>query len=199
MSGSWASRCSSRLASRSVVCRSDCCGRGRFGRGLLACSALQVALDLELAQIADERTRFTGEALGLALKRADAIGDRAACGLGRRLGRCVTGAAQRSRHAATPTATAARRGREDVARNARIIRRGTRGRAGCRRAADWRGGERLDGHPGAPGRRAADVRPRRRCACERAVAEWRGSRRRRTASRRSWSGFRGVSTDRRTT
>ena len=41
---------------------------------------LQVALDLERAQVADERARFSGKPLGLALKRGNAVVDAARLG-----------------------------------------------------------------------------------------------------------------------
>jgi hypothetical protein len=44
----------------------------------------QIALDLELAQIADERALLIGQPIGFALKGPDAIGDALALRVGRR-------------------------------------------------------------------------------------------------------------------
>ena len=100
MSGSWASRCSSRLASRSVVCRNSCSASAVCGGCLLGLLVLEIALDLELAKIADERAGFACQTLGLPLKRADAIGDAPRCVLGRLRGllRARDGGSQRNRH-----------------------------------------------------------------------------------------------------
>ena len=51
------------------------CAAAAVGRRLFGLLGLEVALDLELAKIADERARFAGQSLGFALQGADAIGD----------------------------------------------------------------------------------------------------------------------------
>ena len=143
-------------------------GLRRRGGRLLGLLVLQIALDLELAEIADERTGFAGQTLGLPLKRADSVGDPPCLRLGRLRGllRPRDGDSQCNRHDSDRNGTRDRR----VARNARIIRRGTCGRSGRRRTSDRRGGQRCHGHAGAACRRAAHVRARGRRP-RRAVAE----------------------------